>query len=365
VTSSSPSAKTPAHADRPLYATLARRLVIAIALMILILIPSVILILITGEFAATWASAAAIAGLAAVAAGGVEVAILTSVVMALITPIAIIAGQSPVTGAALMALMCLTVGRMSRFGLHRATLLVPVFMAWMIINPPFWGPKELVVRTDSTYLAWMGVFFLVGAIIPVIVLPFILKKVKLAAPQPHPRQEALPYTITITVLATGATFWILQDPSKWYAGAWLISTILVLSQIGNVGTVRLTIARVVGTTVGSLLVIALVAQVQSMLLIYVIGLVLGVIAIAAKFSPHTWIYFVFITPTVVCLNASSNQHLGDLGKQRAADTLVGAALVLLASAITIGYSHWANNHGAGPTVDEPKIAGESVEPAPA
>ena len=365
MTSSAPSAKTPAPAERPLYATLARRLVIAIGLMILILIPSVIMILITGEFAATWASAAAIAGLAAVAAGGVEVAILTSVVMALITPIAIIAGQSPVTGAALMALMCLTVGRMSRFGLHRATLLVPVFMAWMIINPPFWGPKELVVRTDSTYLAWMGVFFLVGAIIPVIVLPFILKKVKLAAPQPHPRQEALPYTITITVLATGATFWILQDPSKWYAGAWLISTILVLSQIGNVGTVRLTIARVVGTTVGSLLVIALVAQVQSMLLIYVIGLVLGVIAIAAKFSPHTWIYFVFITPTVVCLNASSNQHLGDLGKQRAADTLVGAALVLLASAITIGYSHWANNHGAGPTVDEPKIAGESVEPAPA
>ena len=175
----------------------------------------------------------------------------------------------------------------------------------------------------------------------------------------------MPYTITITVLATAATYWILLDPSKWYAGAWLISTILVLSQIGNVGTVRLTVARVVGTTVGSLLVIALVAQVHSIALIYVIGLVLGVIAIAAKFSPHTWIYFVFITPTVVCLNASSNQHLGDLGKQRAADTLVGAALVLLASAITIGYSHWENNRGAGPTVDEPKIAGQAVEPSPA
>ena len=124
-----------------------------------------------------------------------------------------------------------------------------------------------------------------GRDLPQIVLPFFLKKVKLAAPQPHPRREALPYTITITVLATAATYWILLDPSKWYAGAWLISTILVLSQIGNVGTVRLTVARVVGTTVGSLLVIALVAQVHSIALIYVIGLVLGVIAIAAKFSP--------------------------------------------------------------------------------
>ena len=128
---------------------------IAIVLMIVILIPSVILILITKEFAATWASAAAIAGLAAVAAGGVEVAILTSVVMALITPIAIISGQAPVTGAALMALMCLTVGRMSRFGLHRATLLVPVFMAWMIIDPPFWENKKLSTgRTTPTSLGW-------------------------------------------------------------------------------------------------------------------------------------------------------------------------------------------------------------------
>ena len=177
MTSSAPSDKTPTPADRPLYAKLARRVVIAIVLMIVILIPSVILILITKEFAATWASAAAIAGLAAVAAGGVEVAILTSVVMALITPIAIISGQAPVTGAALMALMCLTVGRMSRFGLHRATLLVPVFMAWMIIDPPFWGKQEIINRTDNTYLAWMAVFFLVGAIFPVIVLPFFLKKV--------------------------------------------------------------------------------------------------------------------------------------------------------------------------------------------
>jgi uncharacterized membrane protein YccC len=238
-------------------------------------------------------------------------------------------------------------------------------MAWMIIDPPFWGPQEVVDRTDSTYLAWMAVFFFVGAIFPVIILPFVLKKIKLAAPQPHPRSEALAYTASITVLTTATTFWILQDPSKWYAGAWLITTILVLSQIGNVGTVRLTIARVVGTTIGSLLVILIVAQVQSMVLIYVIGLVLGVVAITAKFSPHAWIYFVFITPTVVCLNASSNQHIADLGKQRVADTLVGAALVLLASAITIGYSHWENNHGAGPTVDKPKIAGQPVEPAPA
>jgi hypothetical protein len=179
--------------------------VIAIGLMILILIPSVIMILITGEFAATWASAAAIAGLAAVAAGGVEVAILTSVVMALITPIAIIAGQSPVTGAALMALMCLTVGRMSRFGLHRATLLVPVFMAWMIINPPFWGPKELVVRTDNTYLAWMGVFF-GGRDHPGDRPSLHPQEGQTGRPQPHPRQEALPYTITITVLATELRF---------------------------------------------------------------------------------------------------------------------------------------------------------------
>ncbi|MCX6434198.1 MAG: FUSC family protein [Actinobacteria bacterium] len=292
----SPAAATSATA-RPLYAKLGRRVAIATALILLGMIPTLILYGITKESATTWATAASIAGVTAVWVGGVEVA--AAFVMALLTPVAIVAGSTPITGAALMAIMCLVVGRMSRFGLDRATLLVPIFMAWMIIDPPFWGPQHTVDRLDGTYLGWMAVTFFAGAIVPVLVLPFALRKVHLPAPKPHTRHEALPYTVTIIVLASVSTFLVLQHP-KQTAGAWLIATILVLTQVGDVGTVRRTIERVVGTLLGMVVLGVIVLRVDSLVVIYVIGLIFAIAAVTAKFSPQYWLYMALITPTVVC-----------------------------------------------------------------
>ena len=341
-----PSA-APSGPPRPLYAKLGRRVAIATALILLGMIPTLILYGITKESATTWATAASIAGITAVWVGGVEVAVMTAFVMALLTPVAIVAGSTPITGAALMAIMCLVVGRMSRFGLDRATLLVPIFMAWMIIDPPFWGPQHTVDRLDGTYLGWMAVTFFAGAIVPVLVLPFALRKVHLPPPKSHTRREALPYTVTIIVLASASTFLVLQHP-KETAGAWLIATILVLTQVGDVGTVRRTIERVVGTVLGMVVVGVIVLRVDSLVLIYVIGLVFAIAAVTAKFSPNYWLYMALITPTVVCLNAASSTEVANLGEQRAVDTFAGAGLVLLASAITIGYAHWSNRSGPAP-----------------
>ncbi|MEI6620625.1 MAG: FUSC family protein [Actinomycetes bacterium] len=357
MTSPPSSDVSPARAQRPLYATLARRVVVAIAITILLVIPSVVMLAITHESAATWATAAGIGSVVAVAAGGVEVGVMTAVVMAILTPVSIGAGGTPITGAALMALMCLTVGRLSRFGLQGATLLVPIFMAWMIIDPPFWGPQHTVNRADGGYLAWMAVIFFVGAIVPVIVLPFALRKLNLPTPKPHSRREAVPYTATITVLTTAGTFVVLQNPKQFVAGAWLIATILVLAQVGDVDTVRRTIGRVLGTLLGMLVVAGTVLWVHSLAAVYAIGIVFAVAAIAAKFSPHYWVYMALITPTVVLLNASSSTEVANLGEQRAVDTLLGAALVLLAAAITIGYSRWEKQHGHGPTTREPVVVG--------
>ena len=325
--------------QRPLYIKLARRLAAAFAVVILCLIPSVVLYAITREAAATWTTVAGIAGVAAFVSGGRQVAILSSLIMAVITPLAIVAGSVPIAGAALMALMCLMVGHMSRFGLNRATLLVPVFMAWMIIQPPVWGAQRLLDRTDGTYLAWMTLFFLVGALVPVLVLTLVMRKTQLPTPPSvtHATREALQYTITITVLTTAATFWVLEHP-KQVAGAWVISTILVLAQVGEVGTLQRTVPRVIGTLLGMIIVGVIVLEVDSMAVLYVIGLVFGVAAITAKFSPRYWIYVTLITPTVVCLGASSSSELGSLGTQRLLDTLAGAGLVLIAAGLTIGYS---------------------------
>jgi hypothetical protein len=347
---------------KPSYAKLTKRVGIAVAVMLLGLVPSLVLFAITREPATTWATGAFIAGITALLVGGVEVAAFTVVIMSIIVPVAIVSGGTPIAGAALMALMCLTVGRMSRFGLHRATLLVPVFMAWMLISPPFWGPQHVVDRTDSTYLAWMTITFFVGGILPVIVLPLVIRKVRLAVPKPATRREAWPYAITITVLATGATFWLLNAP-KQNAGAWLIATILVLAQVGDVGTVRRTIQRVLGTLLGMLVVTVIVLKVDSMVVLYCIGFVFAVAALTAKLSPHYWLYMALVTPTIICFTASSSSEVANLGEQRAQDTLIGAALVLLASAITIGYARLEAHRGHGPTAEVPAVLGEPV-PSP-
>jgi hypothetical protein len=70
-----------------------------------------------------------------------------------------------------------------------------------------------------------------------------------------------------------------------------------------------------------------------------------------------------ITPTIICFTASSSAQVANLGKQRAQDVLIGAALVLLASAITIGYSHISKRNGQAPTQDAPAVAGEHVTAA--
>lgn len=350
--------------QRPLYAKLTRRIAVSVAVMVLLTIPSIALIAINHESASTWATASGIAGVVALLAGGVRTGVTVAIVLGLLAPIAIVVGLTPITGAALMAVMCMTVGRLSRFGLHRATLLVPVFMAWMILDPPTWGRGLRVDRTDADYLTWMAVIFFVGAIFPVIVLPWALRKVHMPAPKPHPRRESVPYTATITVLTAVSTYVLLLHPDQ-VAGAWLIATILVLSQVGDVGTFRMTLERVLGTALGLIAVTVVVMRVHSLTWIYIIGLIFAVAALTAKFSPHYWIYMALITPTVVCLNASSSSQVKNLEAQRGIDTLIGAALVLLSAGITLGYSHLAARRGEPPTVDEPTTLGTPASATPA
>jgi len=96
---------------------------------------------------------------------------------------------------------------------------------------------------------------------------------------------------------------------------------------------------VLGTIVGSVFVVALVSKIDSLLMIYVIGLVFLLIALFARLSGQAWVYYVFMVPATACLNATALTQVGELGKQRVIDNAVGGALVILVTAVTIGYSH--------------------------
>lgn len=350
--------------------TLKRRVTLSLGVTVLTIVPALVMVVVayaaTGELqaAATWASIPAIAGAAAAFSGGRRFAVIAAIVMGLLAPVSIVAGSSPVSGAALMALMCMVVGRLSRFGLHKSGLLVPVMMAWPLINPPTWAPATTVNRDDTTYLLWMALIFLVGGIIPALVVPWITRKRARPTPQPHTSSEVIPYTLTITVLVAVGTYYALDNPAM-YGGAFYVAAILVLAPIGRSETLRPTLLRLVGTLVGSILVVAMVAQVSSLAVVYLIGLVMIVIALVARLGPRGWLYYVFMVPATASLNATSLAQVGQLGKQRVVDNLVGGVLVLLASAIAIAYSNWSMRHGHASDEDPEADAVAAAVPAAA
>lgn len=327
-----------------------KRLILALVIVVITVVPAVIMLGVTyaatGEVqaAATWASIPAIAGLAAAAAGGQRFAIIVAIVMALLAPLSIVAGSSPVSGAALMALLAIEVGRLSRFGLHKSAMLVPVMLSWALINPPTWAGQTTVDRFDQSYLLWMTAIFFVGAFFPAIVVPFLLRKRPTPQLQTYSRRDAMPYTVIITVLVTVATYVVLDNP-RFYGGAFLIAAIFILAPIGGAQTLRPTILRILGTLIGSVLLIAMVSQVDSLAVIYLVGVVFIVIALVARFGRYGWIYYIFMMPATAALNATTVAQVSQLGEQRLGDNIVGGILVLLATAAAIGYSSWAQRHG--------------------
>ena len=327
-----------------------RRLVLIAAVVALTLLPAIVMVLVTWvgtgkvQGAATWASIPAIVGIAAAMSGGRRYAIIIAIVMGFLAPLAIVAGLSPVSGAGLMAILCMTVGRLSRVGLQKSGLLVPVMLAWALIDPPAWDGATTVDRLDTGYLLWMALTFLVGGLIPALLVPLLTRKRPTPTLAPHSQSEAVTYTVMITTLVTVSTFYVLDNP-QMIGGAFLIAVILVMAPIGTAQTLKPTIFRVLGTVVGSVFVIALVSQVDSLGLVYLIGMVFLIVALFARLSGLAWVYYVFMVPATACLNATTLTQVGELGKQRVVDNVVGGILVIVATAMAIGYSQWATRRG--------------------
>lgn len=327
-----------------------KRLGIALAVIVITAIPALIMLVVTyvatGALQpfATWASLPAVAGMAATLLGGRRFAVIAAIATGMIAPLSVVAGLSAVAGAALMGLMAMTVGRLSRFGLHKSALLYPVIMSWALIDPPTWAGQSSVDRLDQTYLLWMAATFFVGAVFPAIVLPRLIRDRPTPALSPSPRREATTYTVMITALVTVSTFLVLANP-KWYGGAFLIAAILIMAPLGEAQTLRPTLLRILGTLVGTVLLVGVVSQIQSLAVVYLVGLLFIVMALMARFGAHGWLYYVFMMPATAGLNATTLAQVGQLGEQRLIDNIVGGILVLLASAAAILYSHWADRHG--------------------
>ena len=333
-----------------------RNLKITLIVTALVLLSAVVMVIVTWiatgkpQGAATWASMPAIVTIVAAFAGGRGFAVRVAIIMGMLTPITIVAGMSPVSGAALMAVMIMMVGYLSRFGLHKSGLLVPVMLSWALINPPTWNGATEVNRLDESYLLWMTLIFFIGGLIPALIVPWLMRKKDLPQLQTHSGREVLTYSVMMVVLVTVATYFVLSHPEN-IGGAFLIAAIMVMAPIGTASTLKPTVIRVVSTVVGSVLVILLLPRVDSLTVIYLFGLLFLIVAMMSRLSGSAWLYFVFMVPATAALNATTVAEVSELSKQRVYDNIAGGVIVLIAAALAIGYSNWADRHKTSSDAD--------------
>jgi uncharacterized membrane protein YccC len=214
----------------------------------------------------------------------------------------------------------------------------------MIIAPPPWN-GHTVDRTSPSYLLWNMLFLGGGALWAALVFPPLLRKRKMPLrSEPWTRDDTLVYTTTITVLCTATTLGVLI----WWPGsdgAWLVLTLLVVTQFGADTHLKRTLGRVVGTVAG-VVIAAIVASVSSSEAeLLAIGMVLLVITVVIMLGPHSYVlYSIFITPTVVLFTSTSIADVTTTDAQRLEFTVIGSALILLASGITLRWAHYQQTH---------------------
>jgi hypothetical protein len=329
-----------------------RRTVLAFVAILVLCVPFAVFTLINHEVAASsWAAWAGFTALVTYVLGGRAVAYLTVGLLTALVPIALVVGAVPVAGAGLMAIMCGGVGVSAAWGLHRGMMLIPLFLACVMIAPPVWGSVP-VDRNAMDYLLWTMVIWGGGALWAALVFPPLLRKMTPIPREPNTRGDTIIYTTIITVLCTLSTLAVLiWRPGS--NGAWLIVTLLVITQVGHVDTLKRTTSRVAGTVIGVAVAAVVASLTTNQTVLIGIGLVLMVIALVIRTGPRYWLYMTFMTPAIVLFSATSGAGVDTSDAQRLLDTLIGAALVLLASAITL----WWARHQQTNAVDDPPAEG--------
>ena len=336
--SSSPEAERPGVRQ-----VLVRRTVISVAVVVIASVPYALFGALSGQWAASsWTTMGALTGLIGLLLGGLRVGVLGTALLTVLTPVSIVLGGNPAAGSALMALMCVGVGLSARVGLHRGTLMLPVLMASMLIAPPSWSGHP-VDRTTLSYLLWMTLFLGGGAMWAILVFPRLLRNRPPSRAEPAARSDMIVYTLIITVLCTAATLGVLiWRPGS--QGAWLVVTLLVVTEVGHQDTLSRAGRRVSRTVAGAAVAAVVASLAGSEAVLLAIGLILAVIAGVVRQGPHYGLYMAFMTPSIVLFSSSSIATVTQTDRQRLGFTLIGAALVLLASGIAVAWARYQQTH---------------------
>ncbi len=260
--------------------------------------------------------------------GGTRLGLLASVAFLLLTPVSLTAGTVPLAGASLMAFVCLFVGTSAGWGLNHALALIPLGMAYLMAMPqPIMGDTE-ANPTATTYLVAILIGSAICAFWSVAAVTLLVRKKDIPRPPRNSKGDTIQYTITITVLVSVATFYVLTYARESH-GVWLILTLIVVLQTGPQSTVKRALQRTGGTVLGALLGAGLVSLVDNTVVLYVLLVVSLLGALIYIGSSPYWLYATFLT-LVIVLGAAPSGHAVEASMQRGFYTVVGAIIAVIA-----------------------------------
>lgn len=303
-------------------------------LVVLMLIGIVPPVAITGFAFGAGATSAAIFGalvpLVNMLKSGTRVSVSASFAVILMAPIAIASGINPLAGAALMGATCLIVGTSAGWGLQSGLSMVPLAVGYLLISPPVINGQS-VDRSSLPYMLGVTAIMAISAVIPVLGVQLLMRGKHLPSAPRNNLVDTVEYAVIISVLSAAATFVLLE----WQLGPdsfWLLLTLLVVVQVGPQATIKKTFDRTWGTVLGAAVAAVLVMLIPSTTVLMLLGLVSMLLTLNFIGTSRYWLYAACLTPTIVLTSGASNMEI--TAEQRVLYTLIGAALALVAFAIS-------------------------------
>ena len=285
--------------------------------------------------------------------GGLRIAIAAAIALILATPISLVCGLSPLAGAAFMAVACIVVGASAGWGLQRGLTMVPLAIAYLLISPPAIN-GQAADPTSTTYVLTLTATMALAALFPLIVLPHMMKQMPAPQLTHNSRADSVEYAIIISTLTAVATGFVLAiQPGR--DAFWLILTLLVVVQVGPQATIRKTISRSSGTVLGAAISIIIVILIPNSTVLFCLGIVAMLLTLTFAGGSRYWLYTACLTPTIVLTSSASNPSTAEFTAEvRVLYTLIGAALALIAFAISVALQRILNQPSEHPASTDPR-----------
>jgi len=248
--------------------------------------------------------------------------------------LAFLSTSQPVLAGLVMAASAGLYGLSSRRGLVGVATAAPISVAFTLATPP----QVLTGATDLQNATVLALVSLAGTLWGVVVGVVVMRK------RTRPKVPVTPVNAAIVLgiilaIATGVTMSIVVANNLQNGGAWIILTILVISQPALGATWRKAIERLIGTAIGFCIAFAVSLVVPRGWVDLLIALVFFALTAYVKLdsSKHYWQFTMFLTPGVVLAVGSSTNVLST-DVWRVIATVIGAAISMGIVAVLLWFN---------------------------